>query len=486
MTLARTDLGTLRGVAEAGVVKFRGVPYASARRFAAPQPVAPWSGEWDATAHGPIAPQPASRLAAAMGDYARPQAEDCLTLTIATPAVDAGQRPVIVFLHGGAYLSGAGSLDWYDGGALAAEGDCVVVGVNYRLGALGWLHLPGVAEGNAGLWDMVAALRFVQAHIHAFGGDPAQVTLAGQSAGAHAIMCLLALPETQGLFHRAVLQSTPASLPPHSSAQATAHAQSICDLLGVPSSALHDLPVERLIQGQMLLARSLATFADATPPLLPVIEDLADPSDFIQAAATAAAARNVTLIIGTTREEMHAFFVPSPAMQTPDAKDVDARFAGIAGDALAIELYRRRRPGADVAALLGDLVTDDMFLFPSIALAQATDAAGGTAFLYQFDWAAPANRFAACHCIELPFVFATFAAWPDAAMLAGGDAREMAGVASAMQRAWTSFARSGDPATPGLPWPAYTPVTRATMIFDRVLGLAGDPAGAAWRGGFGG
>ena len=191
MSTVHTALGDLTGVPS--VTVFRGVPYATASRFAPPKPIDCWSDTLDATRHGPIAPQPTSRLRAVMGEFSRTQDEDCLTLTIATPGADDAKRAVMVFLHGGAYLSGAGSLDWYDGSVLAGEGDIVVVGVNYRLGALGFLHLPGVAEGNMGLLDMVAALRWVRDNIADFGGDPARVTLVGQSAGAHAIMCLLTM-----------------------------------------------------------------------------------------------------------------------------------------------------------------------------------------------------------------------------------------------------------------------------------------------------
>jgi para-nitrobenzyl esterase len=193
MTIAHTLQGDLQGFAANGVLNFRNIPYAAPRagklRFAPPQPPAAWAGLHDATTHGPIAPQPPSRLRAAMGDFDRPHSEDCLTLTIATPSTS-GARPVIVWLHGGAYFTGAGSLDRYDGAHLARDGDVVFVAANYRLGALGFLHLPGVADGNMALLDMIAALRWAWANIAAFGGDPARVTLMGQSAGARGLRAL--------------------------------------------------------------------------------------------------------------------------------------------------------------------------------------------------------------------------------------------------------------------------------------------------------
>ena len=186
--VAQTALGNLRGVFTDGVAAFRGVPYAAPPigelRFAPAAPVRAWTGLRDATRHGPIAPQLPSRLSVAMGNFSRPHDEDCLTLTICTPAPDGKARPVLVWLHGGAWISGAGSLDWYDGARLAREGDLVFVGVNYRLGALGWLHRPGIVDAEAGTSDMIAALAWVRDHIAGFGGDPASVTVMGQSAGA--------------------------------------------------------------------------------------------------------------------------------------------------------------------------------------------------------------------------------------------------------------------------------------------------------------
>jgi para-nitrobenzyl esterase len=486
MTVAVSGAGSLRGLAGDGVTVFRGVPYATARRFAPPERAAAWAGVREATAHGPIAPQPRSRLAAAMGDFSRPQDEDCLTLTIATPGVDAGRRPVIVWLHGGAYLSGAGSLDWYDGSVLARDGDAVVVGVNYRLGALGFLHLPGVAEGNMGLLDMVAALEWVRDHIAAFGGDPARVTLMGQSAGAHAIMCLLTMPATAGLFRRAILQSAPPSMSPLTGERAAEYGGFLAGLLGTDAAGLADVAVGRLVAAQMEVARGIARFGDITPPFVPVGDALAEPRRFVAAAAHAAGERGVDLVIGTTREEMGAFFAADPAMAEPDPAAVAARFAALAGDPAAIELYRRRRPGGSVAELLGDLVTDHMFLFPSLLLADAATAAGRSAWVYQFDWAPPGNRFRACHCLELPFVFGNPGAWADAAMLEGHDPAVVAALSAAIRSAWTGFAGSGDPGTALQPWPAYRPGSRQTMRFDSIVGSVGDLAGAALRAGLDG
>jgi para-nitrobenzyl esterase len=269
--IARTSLGDLRGAWHDGIAAFRGVPYAAPpvgeRRFIAAQSVQGWSGLRDATRHGPIAPQLPSRLRVAMGDFERPHDEDCLTLTICTPAADAKARPVLVWLHGGAWISGAGSLDWYDGAHLARDGDVVVVGVNYRLGALGWLHRPGIVDVEPGTSDMIAALNWVRDHIAAFGGDPRCVTVMGQSAGATSIGRLLTLPEARPLFHRAIMQSGGFGRGAYTSEMATERADHYLHGLDIdPQSSdalarLRGVDVPRLLDAQSHLARSNARFA---------------------------------------------------------------------------------------------------------------------------------------------------------------------------------------------------------------------------------
>lgn len=485
-----TALGDIIGVRDDDIVRFHAVPYAQppvgALRFAPPEPMLAWRSPLNARGPGPIAPQPPSRLRLAMGDFCRAQSEDCLTLAIATPAADAQRRPVIVWLHGGAFLSGAGSLDWYDGGALARHGEVVVVGVNYRLGPLGYLYWPGLGDGLMGLHDMVAALRFVRDHIAAFGGDPDNVTVMGQSAGAIAILRLLDLPQTAGLFRRAIVQSGP---PRRSTDVETAlhRSRRLMALLEIDpdgpevAARLRATPAEALVTLQMRIARENARFAAIDPAFPPVFDEHGDPDGLADRVAAACAARGVDVLIGYTRDEMNAFYAADPAMDPPDPAAVAAHFAALTGSADSIALYRRRRPGGDLRALLGDLVTDHRFAFPAIGLAERLHRVGQRPFVYAFDWAPSGSTWGACHCIDLPFVFGNRAAWA-APMLAGMTEAEYAGLSDAMMSAWTAFARSGDPSIPHMTWPAYDPDRRQIMRYGPVIGVDGDLATVARRG----
>jgi para-nitrobenzyl esterase len=485
-TVAPTALGALSGVRERDVVQFRGVPYAQPPvgplRFAPPQPASAWSVVHDATRHGPIAPQGPSRLAAAMGACSRPMDEDCLTLTITTPHADKGRRPVLVWLHGGAWITGAGSLAWYDGATLAGEGDIVVVGVNYRLGALGWLRHPRLGAADVGMLDEIAALRWVRDHIAAFGGDPDAVTVMGHSAGATNIGRLLADPEARGLFRRAILLSGSFGRAPLTVAAAEAIGGDYIRLLDLDPDApdivarLRALPVAQLLAAQGALLRAHARFGDSTPPFMPTVA--APMTEAGLRRVIAEGARGKDVLIGATHDDAHAFIAADPAMVDPDPAGVAERFAAFGG---AMDAYRQRRPGGSLADLLGDLLGDHTFIWPSLRLAEAMAAEGAAVHAYQFDWAPPASRFRACHCIDLPFVFGDFAAWQDAPMLAGGDPGEMATLSAFIRRAWIGFIHTGTPSPGALSWPRYEAARRLTMQLGPICGVAGDPAGLSWR-----
>jgi para-nitrobenzyl esterase len=489
MPIAHTTLGTLQGLTDQGVATFRAVPYAmpptGARRFAPPEPAAAWEGTRDATRHGPIAPQTPSRLAPAMGDYRLPMDEDCLTLTIWTPAADAARRPVLVWLHGGAWVSGAGSLPWYDGARLAREGDVVVVGVNYRLGALGYLKHSALPAEDLGTLDQIEALRWVASHIAAFGGDPGCVTAMGQSAGAASIGRLIIDPGARPLFHRAILQSGGFGRDPLTRAEAAETHADILRAAGLdPASPdllarLRDTPAESLLAATGKVAAARARFAETNPPFMPTVaEPMAQAALF---AAIAREARGMQVLIGATHDEIHAFFASNPAMANPDWTASAQRFAALARRPDAMERYRARRPGGTLMDWLADLVSDHTFLWPTMRLADALAEAGVATQAYRFDWTPQGNRFRACHCIELPFVFGNFAQWPDAGMLKGGDAAEMDALSATIRAAWTAFARTGDAATAALPWPRYDPDRRLTMLLDTCCEPAGDPAGLSTR-----
>ena len=481
-----TAEGSLRGRTEGAVVAFRGVRYASppigALRFLPPQALPAWSGHRDALADGPIAPQGRSRLAHVMGEFERPQSEDCLTLTIWTPAPDAGARTVMVWFHGGAYMSGAGSLAWYGGQALADRGNLVVVCVNYRLGALGFLRLRGVADGNMGILDQVEALRWVQRNIHAFGGDPQKVTVFGQSAGGASIAAMMAMPAAQGLFRHAILQSPGMGRPTRPAAEADALGERYREFVGLPrdagSDAMRAVPVARLLAAQGELARSLHTPTFSSLPFMPVVDGRAIDRPVTETLESGGGAA-VRMMIGTTREEMAAFYYNDPAIGKADEGMLRRLFEMTLGEHHAAHLaqYRRQRASSSPAAILGDLMSDSVFRQGSLRLAQRRAEHGNPAWVYQFDWQSPAG-FEACHCLEIPFVFGNWQSWAQSPMLQGISPAEQDGLTLAMQDAWIAFARTGDPNHDALPeWPVYEGDSRSTMRFDRVVGPVDDLAG---------
>ncbi|RJQ69917.1 carboxylesterase/lipase family protein [Pseudonocardiaceae bacterium YIM PH 21723] len=409
MSLARTTQGTLRGHHEDGVLTFRGVRYATAERFGTPRPVEPWTGVRDAVTDGPIAPQLPSRLEPVMGaPEPHEQGEDCLSLTITTPDADDRARPVLVFLHGGAWVSGAGSWNWYAPHRLTRTGDIVAVTVNYRLGALGYLNAPGISEGNLGLLDQLAALRWVRENIAAFGGDPERITIAGQSAGAHSVYCLLGLPEAAGLFRRAIVQSVPAGMGLGSPEETrTGSARFLGELGEDPRTA----PIDRILAAQQrtMVATAGRFGLHALPPFHPgglLTEQ-------VWQATMTRRAPELDVLIGTTAEETAAFY--------------------------------RRNPVLSRVPLLERISGAMLFGRPSSALAGRLTKAGARVWRYRFDYAAPESEFGATHCIELPFLFGDQRAWAGSPMLAGATERELEELRRPVQAAWLGFISQGDP-----------------------------------------
>ncbi|WP_217161543.1 carboxylesterase family protein [Streptomyces sp. AC512_CC834] len=381
------------------VVRTGPVRYATAARFAPPRPVAaddhrPPSGE--------ICPQLPSRLDAVMGapHDTRPQGEDCLNLTVTTPALDDAARPVLVWFHGGGFSSGAGLMDWYDGGALAAQGDVVVVGVNYRLGALGYLCLDGVSDGNLGLYDQLEALRWVREHIAAYGGDPGEVTVFGQSAGALSIRLLLETREARGLVRRAILQSPPLSVTARPRADSEALGRVFAGLLaGDPRTA----GVPAILAAQRETARANLRRSGSTlePPFLPVGFPGAGGGE--EAAATV---RGLDVMYGWNADDMTAF-------------------PGEGDD--ATELTRR--------------VYEEPLAHYGAELARA----GARVHTYRLDWRPAGSPFGATHCLELPLLLGTRQAWRSSPMLGREPWAEVDALGKAVRAAWIAFARTGTP-----------------------------------------
>jgi para-nitrobenzyl esterase len=482
--IVQTATGAVEGEVQQGFTVFRGIPYAApptgTLRWAPPAPAAPWSGVRAATADGPMAPQNPSRLALIMGDFTGAQSEDCLSLTIWRPEPVRGTRPVLVWIHGGAFLTGAGALPWYAGDAYARSG-LVVVALNYRLGALGFLAASGLSPGNLGLLDQIAALRWVRANIAAFGGDPQDVTVMGQSAGGGSIGALMAMPAARGLFKRAILQSPALRRVNPSPEDALQAGAEFLAILGVPADQpgrAREAPVARILAAQSELIRRRYGFADPGHPFRPVRDPQVLPKTPVDAARDGELV-DIDILIGTTREEMAAFYSVDVRVRDADEATIAAEFARLfAGRGPAVlAAYRRARLGTRPSTALGDLYTDWLFALPCLELAEAQAGHGRPAYVYQFDWQSPGG-FEACHCLELPFVFDNLGDWSGAPMLDGADREAASQLARLMQRAWAAFALTGDPNHDALPhWQRYDLTRRVTMRFDTVVGPVGDLAG---------
>lgn len=441
--VVRTTHGSVRGGHEDGLAVFRGIPYAAppvgAARWRPAAPHGGWDGVRDALEFGPSAPQP-HRVDPVLGGHGFPPFdEDCLTLNVWTPGADAERRPVLVWLHGGGFVSGSSALPIYAGDTFARNGDLVVVTVTYRVGPLGYLYLgeeDGAQDGNFWLTDQLAALRWVRDNIAAFGGDPDRVTVAGQSGGAFSTLSLAVHPEGGGLFRRMILQSPPLGLALPTREESLRTTRAFMGIAGVDDVAgLRALPWEDLTN-----ATAGALMASPKPgewgvPFLP-FDDGSGLDGHPLAALAEGAAEDLDILVGWTRDEANFRFAFDPT--APDQAGVDR-------------------------------VSESFFAAPTRELAEARAGQGKPVWVYRFDYATPAadGRLGAAHCLDLPFAFRNPDRWAHAPLIEGIDAKVFESLGGAMQDAWIAFVRSGDPNHPGLPqWNRYESPARSVLHFD--------------------
>jgi para-nitrobenzyl esterase len=464
MAVVETRSGKLEGIERDGVLQFRGIPFAAPPvgelRWRAPRPPAPWTGVRAAHEFGPIAPQvPSPTTLLPRGEL--PEAsEDCLNLNVFTPGTDGPARPVLVWIHGGAFTGGSGRNPWYNGTSFA-RGGAVVVTINYRLGALGFLHLGADApgSGNCGLLDQVLALEWVRDNIAAFGGDPANVTVFGESAGGMSVGCLLGMPAARGLFRQAIPQSGAASTVLEADRAAEVTERLIARVGG--RDGLAAASVDELLAAQVDVQTEMLRTSDGLS-FRPVVDGVVLPEPPLQAVAAGSAA-SVRILAGTTRDESTLFLAAVPGFREVDEETVVRRLdrvlpgrARALYDGYAASLGSEPAP-ADVWVAIE---TDRRFRIPAIHLIEAQAPHSDDRWMYLFTWESPAldGMLRACHALELPFVWNTLGTPGSEGFTGSGPAAEA--LAGEMHGAWLEFAGSGDPG-----WPRYDIARRATRVF---------------------
>ncbi len=492
--VVETRYGAVRGEIRDGIARYLGIPYAASPtgklRFAPPVPPAPWDVARDGTAFGPTPPKP---------DYPAPfdtllaepniAGDDWLNLNVWTPqsAAPSSDLPVMVWIHGGAFANGNSAVEWYDGQAFARR-DVVLVTINYRLGVDGFALIPDApAPANRGLLDQVAALEWVRDNITAFGGDPANVTIFGESAGGMSVITLLSMPRAAGLFAKAIAQSgaVQAAADPADAALVTAElGQALATAQAdagagpgpgtgtgaagaadaVSAAALAGVGLDSLLAAQAAVRDALA--ADPNPArfgasivassmaFIPVVDGEVLPVHPM-AAISAGAGSAVPLLIGTNTEEFRLFLVPAGTIDLITAEALPLVAGAIGATQEVIDLYQANRPDGTAGDVFAALLTDRFFRLPALAVAQARSGESAATYVYEFGWGIP--PLGAAHSVEIPFVFDNLSAAADDPVLGDDPPQDLA---DDMQSAWVRFASGADPG-----WPAFDE-SRPVRIFD--------------------
>ncbi len=488
--VVETSSGKVVGLTSSGIHVFRGIPYGAptsgANRFMPPQKPRPWTGTYEALAYAgrsPQAPAAAQRpeLMTVWGAIdTLPVGEDCLTVHCWTPGLDGKKRPVMVWLHGGAFSYGSANSPRYDSTHLARRNDVVVFALNHRLNIFGHLDLSKVGgerfaqSGNVGVLDLVLGLQWVRENASRFGGDPDNVTIFGQSGGGGKVCALMSMPEAKGLFHKAIVQSG-ASVRFAEPERTTRLADAVLKHLGIAATdleALQQLPLEKL---QTAVTPAQATLGKPRYPLLdrynfgPVVDGKLMPHQPFHSASD-----DIPVLVGDTKDEAAIFLAPDDAVwnRTVTEEELAKRIGAIAG-AAATELiawYRRRDPEASPSDRLITMLTASNFGVRSVMAADARAArAKAPVWAYDFNWETPAfgGRLKACHSVEVPFVFDTLHVIGDIHEKRGAQA-----LADRVSKTWATFARTGT-----CDWPTYDLAKRTTMQFGDICGPVENPDG---------
>ncbi|TCM20721.1 para-nitrobenzyl esterase [Novosphingobium sp. PhB165] len=502
--VVETTSGKVTGARAGGVSRFLGIPYGgdtSLRRFQPAQAVSPWSGVRACNTLGHKAPQGMITLPGIMGkvDPHAPglpvmmavanltnaqlgESEDCLVLNVITPdAAPTRKRPVMVWLHGGAFAMGSGLDPMTDGSELVRRGDVVFVSLNHRLNAMGYLYLGGLHEdfadsGNVGMLDIVLALQWVHDNIAAFGGDPDNVTIFGQSGGGAKVSTLLGMAPAQGLFHKAIAMSGPiVSLVSKSDAQEIAE-QTIARL-GISKADVHTMQTidrQKIIAAASAVRLPSAGTGLAAGTLAPMVDGRSIPADPFDPAATAFS-RNIPLMVGSAKDEATLFMAGDPELGAMSEEHARERFAAVMGDrgAAAFAAYRAAYPHDDPSYLVSSMMTDRLFRSDSIVMAERKSAQNAApVYLYRVDYEprVAGRVLRSPHGTEVPLVFGT-----KVPVQFIGEGPEVDSLSDLMMTAWLDFAKNGNPAGSRLAWPRYDSRTRPNMIFDVSTRVVNDP-----------